>query len=248
MTHYLLVFLAGLAGSLHCIGMCGGFACALGADGRGRAATLGRHLLYNLGRVTTYCFLGAVLGHLGLLLVGHAGEATVASLAQRALALVAGLLMVWAGLQFFGRFRRWSRPGTGGELLAQALRALLRSPGPGAPLALGVANGFLPCPLVYAFAAQAAASGGALPGLLTMAAFGVGTFPALLLMGGLGTWLRGRGALPGAAPVAAVGRPGAVEGSWRLHGVRIAGAFLIALGLITFARGIVPLTAHLHGQ
>ena len=45
-------------------------------------------------------------------------------------------------------------------------------------------NGFLPCPLVYAFAAQAAGSGGALPGLLVMLAFGLGTFPAMLLVAG----------------------------------------------------------------
>jgi len=28
-TRYFLIFLAGLAGSAHCVGMCGGFACAL---------------------------------------------------------------------------------------------------------------------------------------------------------------------------------------------------------------------------
>src|SRR3546814_9938372 len=65
MAQYLLVFLAGLAGSLHCVGMCGGFACALGSDPRGRAATLRRQLLYNVGRVTTYMFLGALAGTLG---------------------------------------------------------------------------------------------------------------------------------------------------------------------------------------
>ena len=35
MTYYLVVFAAGFAGSFHCIGMCGGFACALGRDPRG---------------------------------------------------------------------------------------------------------------------------------------------------------------------------------------------------------------------
>ena len=65
MTYYLVIFAAGFAGSFHCIGMCGGFACALGRDPRGRAATAERHLLYNLGRLTTYCFLGALAGALG---------------------------------------------------------------------------------------------------------------------------------------------------------------------------------------
>ena len=65
MTYYALLFLAGFAGSFHCIGMCGGFACALGADPRGAGATSVRHVLYNTGRLTTYCFLGALAGGLG---------------------------------------------------------------------------------------------------------------------------------------------------------------------------------------
>jgi hypothetical protein len=119
--------------------------------------------------------------------------------------------------------------------MARALRDLLGAPGPAAPLAFGVFNGFLPCPLVYAFAAQAAGSGGALPGLLVMLAFGLGTFPAMLLMGGLGGWLRHAGArsLP--------------NYRWRQRGVAFAGAFIVLLGLITFARGVVPIGGHLHG-
>ncbi|THF56254.1 sulfite exporter TauE/SafE family protein, partial [Pseudothauera rhizosphaerae] len=97
-----LVFLAGMAGSMHCLGMCGGFACALGADGRGAGATLRRHLVYNLGRVTTYCFLGALAGLAGGWLAGHGGVGAGVGLAQRALALLAGLLMVAAGLQLLG--------------------------------------------------------------------------------------------------------------------------------------------------
>ena len=34
-TYYLVILAAGFAGSFHCIGMCGGFACALGRDPRG---------------------------------------------------------------------------------------------------------------------------------------------------------------------------------------------------------------------
>ena len=60
MTYYLMFFVTGFAGSFHCIGMCGGFACALGRDPRGPAATGLRHLLYNTGRLTSYVFLGAL--------------------------------------------------------------------------------------------------------------------------------------------------------------------------------------------
>jgi uncharacterized protein len=234
---YSLIFLGGVAGSWHCVGMCSGFACALGSDSRGRAAALGRQLTYNLGRVTTYCFIGGLVGFLAAGLGTSGADAPPTSGAQRVLAITSGLLMVFIGLQFLGWFRRFAGPpglGFAGHSLARWLRDLLRAPGPAAPLAFGVFNGFLPCPLVYAFAAQAAGTGGALRGLLVMLAFGLGTFPAMLLMGGLGGWLRRDG-----------GR-GILNSRWRPRGVAFAGAFIVLLGLITFARGVVPIGGHLH--
>ena len=70
----LVIFAAGFAGSFHCIGMCGGFACALGRDPQGAGATVLRHLLYNVGRLTTYCFLGGLAGALGQVHVHPAGN------------------------------------------------------------------------------------------------------------------------------------------------------------------------------
>src|SRR5260370_31641583 len=56
-VYYLILFAAGFAGRFHCVGMCGGFACALGHDPHGHGATLLRHLLSNPGPLTTHCFL-----------------------------------------------------------------------------------------------------------------------------------------------------------------------------------------------
>lgn len=248
MTELGLVFLAGLAGSMHCVGMCGGFACAMGGDARGPAASLLRHLVYNAARVSSYCFLGALAGYSGALLVGHAGEASAGSLAQRALALLSGALMVFIGLQFAGVLRRRAPLAIGaGTGLAASLRALLKAPGFAAPLAFGALNGLLPCPLVYAFAAQAAASGGPLQGVQLMAAFGLGTFPAMLAMGGIGLWGRRAPVLQAVhasflPPVARV-----LHTDWRALGVRVAGGFIVLLGLVTLARGVLPMAAHLHG-
>jgi sulfite exporter TauE/SafE len=241
-VEYPFIFLAGIAGSWHCVGMCGGFACALGSDPRSPAATLARQLTYNLGRVTTYCFLGGLVGFLAAGLCSSEAGTPPTSGVQRVLAITSGLLMVFIGLSLLGWFQRSYRPprlGFGAQSLGRALRQLLRAPGPAMPLAFGVFNGFLPCPLVYAFLAQAAGSGGALPGLLVMLAFGLGTFPAMLLMGGLGAWVgsaRGRAAWPFG------------EGAehWRRRGVDFAGAFIIVLGLITFLRGTAPLGVHPH--
>ena len=113
------------------------------------------------------------------------------------------------------------------DTFAGSLRGLLTAHGHAAPLAFGVFNGFLPCPLVYAFLAEAASTAGALPGFLTMASFGLGTFPAMLMMGAVGQVL---------AP------------AWRQRGVWLAGSCILLLGLVTFGRGILPFAAHMaHG-
>ena len=132
MAYYLMLFAAGFAGSFHCIGMCGGFACALGRGPDGHAATVLRHLLYNIGRLTTYCFLGGLAGTLGQVICTPQGM-TVSLVggsldsAQRILAIVAGLLMIGMALQFFGLlqgFHRLAR-GFGSSTFAISLRSLL---------------------------------------------------------------------------------------------------------------------------
>jgi sulfite exporter TauE/SafE len=227
MTYYLVVLAAGFAGSFHCAGMCGGFACGLGRDPRGRGATMLRHLIYNSGRLTTYCFLGALAGALGQIVCTRQGTTFV--LLGGTLDAAERVLAVVAALQFFGMLQVFHRltVGFGSSTFALSLRSLLTTRSRAAPLAFGVFNGFLPCPLVYAFAAEAASTFGVLPGALTMASFGLGTFPAMLMMGGVGRML---------AP------------AWRQRGVRLAGACILLLGLITLGRGLLPVSAHMsHG-
>jgi uncharacterized protein len=230
-AYYLTLFAAGFAGSFHCIGMCGGFACALGRDPHGHGATILRQLLYNGGRLTTYCFLGGLAGALGQAICTPRGV-TVSLLngsldaGQRLLAIGAGVLMIGMALQFFGLLQRFHHlaTGFGGSTFVLSLRSLLTARSRAAPLAFGVFNGFLPCPLVYAFVAEATSTAGALPGFLTMASFGLGTFPAMLMMGGVGHVL---------API------------WRQRAVWLAGSYILLLGLITLGRGILPIAAHI---
>jgi sulfite exporter TauE/SafE len=230
-VEYGLIFLAGFAGSFHCIGMCGGFACALGACHGGRRSMIERQLLYNLGRLTTYAFLGVLAGSIGQMLCTSAGLTNTVldgplNTGQRLFAAASGLLMLLMALQLFGFQRiRAVAVGFGGGALVSSFRAILAAPGRGAPLAFGVFNGFLPCPLVYAFAAQATASANVLSGMLTMVAFGLGTFPAMLMMGGVG-----RAAGP----------------RWRHRGVHLAASFILVLGLITVGRALLPLVGHGH--
>ena len=243
MTGFFVIMLAGFAGSLHCVGMCGGFACGISAARPGPASSvLLRNLLYNSGRLTTYVFIGALAGYFGAMLTGHAdhmsGHAGHMSgfflagdlgTAQRLLACVAGVLMAFMALQLLGLLRfphlSWIRLGDG--FFVPAIRAIMVSRNPAMPMALGVINGFLPCPLVLAFAVMAATSGSVDQGALMMAAFGLGTFPAMLFMG-----LAGR----------------LLNLSARQNGVRLAGCFILMISVVTLARGIAPGILHLGGH
>lgn len=224
MLRYAVIFAAGFAGSFHCVGMCGGFACGLAPDPRGRLSTVLRQLIYNSGRIVTYSFLGALTGAFGQLVI----RSSHLALAQSALAVFAGLMMIVMAVQLSGWLPARRHAGTSGLLASwlPGVRRILAAPGYLPPLAFGVMNGFLPCPLVAAFLARAAAAGTPLSGAAVMIAFGLGTFPALLLLATLGPVFRLQ---------------------WRRRGVQVASAFILLLGIVTLLRGFaIPALGHTH--
>ena len=154
-------FLAGVAGSPHCIGMCGGFA----ASCAGRDAGLPWHL----GRFTTYALLGAAAGAFGSLIPGPGWVAAAVS----AVAII-GFSAALAGLLPEPRFRV---PG-----LSRAAVRLASEEGPTGRWLFGMATSALPCGLVYAALAIPVASGSAAVGALSMVVFGLATTPALLVV------------------------------------------------------------------
>ena len=180
-------FIAGLAGSAHCMGMCGGIVASLGLGTAGKRAgplrSLGYALLYNGGRIASYTVAGVLVGSVGLL-AGGSLQAPGTGIVLRA---ITGLVLVAIGLQVaFGLrmlqpiervgFRLWAR-------IAPLARGLMVHRGPWAALGLGALWGWLPCGLVYAmlFAALATANPVESGGL--MAAFGLGTAPAMVATG-----------------------------------------------------------------
>ena len=58
---YFSVFLIGLFGSGHCLGMCGGFALAVAAPASNWKGVLARHLVYQAGKSLTYLFLAIIV-------------------------------------------------------------------------------------------------------------------------------------------------------------------------------------------
>lgn len=126
MNDLVWISLAGAAGSFHCLGMCSGFALSLAPSRAARWRTVGRHLIYNTGRVTSYCFLGVLAGTLGHAVIQGGPVGTV----QRILAVLSGVLMIVMALGFFGiRLALPKFAGDGAGLVLRGVRGLLRAPG-----------------------------------------------------------------------------------------------------------------------
>ena len=187
----LSIFLVGLLGGTHCVGMCGGIVGALSLQLPGHKTPLPFHLAYNLGRIVSYMVAGGVVGTLGsgsLLLGGMLPvQNTLYTLANLML-VVLGLYLagIWYGVTYLERIggALWKRlqPYTSRLLPIRSL--------PGA-FAVGAVWGWLPCGLVYSVLVSALASGSPVQGTLLMLAFGLGTLPNLLAMGLFAQQLRG---------------------------------------------------------
>ncbi len=179
---YSLAFVTGVAGALHCLGMCGGFAggCALG---HGRRRPLVSLLQYHGSRILLYTLFGVAGALAGQVLV----QAGLPGKIQGILMIGAGLLVVGIGLRLLF--------GHGSPL------PLRRPP---LPLLGGMLNGLVPCSLVFSVAVPAAAGADPLRAGLLMLSFGLGTLPTMVAVslagGAIGSLTQGRW-----APLAGIG-------------------------------------------
>lgn len=198
----------GFFGSLHCVGMCGPLVLALpGKSARWRKFFTLR-LLYNAGRILSYSWIGFLVGFFGsqLSLAGW----------QTQLSLIAGVLLLLLSLgQLFGKSIPLSN--LPGRFLGRFLGDSLYKATPGGQLLTGILNGFLPCGMVYLALAGALYLQNPLDSAVFMAAFGLGTLPAMLA-------------------VALVGRQ--LLGKWRLFFTRLSPVLGLAFGLLLLLRGL----------
>ena len=177
---FLALFLVGLLGGTHCVGMCGGIVGALSMGAPGRWSM---HLAYNVGRILSYGLAGAIAGAVGAASLGLDSQVPM----RLALYLVANLMLIALGLYLLGVTQALAFIERAGQLLWQRLQPLTRRFLPARTVAqafpLGMLWGWLPCGLVYSALATALSSGSAVRGGLCMLAFGLGTLPNLLLAG-----------------------------------------------------------------
>jgi len=219
----------GFIGSLHCLGMCGPLVLAyslhlkapadraLPGSSTSLKMGLGHHLFFHSGRLFTYGFLGALgaglfyVADLKLIFLNLRGGMT----------LLAGAFMVFFGLALL---RVIPLPNfltipsmAHGSFWGRLFPPLFRSQRLGSKMILGLATGFLPCGLSWAMIAKAAATQHIPEGFLTMISFGLGTVPALLLIGLSASFFSLK---------------------MRFLGERVAALSIIAMGLIVLFKGV----------
>jgi uncharacterized protein len=235
----------GLAGSLHCLGMCGPLVVAyslhLKDDTSGRlegvphgtypGALIYHHLAFHGGRVAAY----ALTGCLAAGLVHVVGSIEPFGTIRSVLSLLGGGLMVTFGLILLKVISVPSKTTEGihsgdasgpggvgqevkpGSLFTRTLANLLRSRTAVSKWGLGFSAGFLPCMLSWAMVVKAAATGDMVDGLSVMIFFGLGTVPALLFAGFFASLFTFR---------------------MRLTGERVAALSVVTMGLILMWKGV----------
>lgn len=206
---YLALFIAGLLGGGHCLGMCGGVVAAFSMN-LPAGPRWPHHLAFNIGRLSGYTLIGIILGAI-------ASFASIGILQQvkDVLYVLANLLLVLMGCYVAGWNRWLLRLESLGVPLWRRIQPLLKTLLPvrhlGQSLAVGLLWGWMPCGLVYTASLSALATASPIQGGLVMLAFGLGTLPNLLLIGQASGWL-----------VSALRRP------WLRQ---LAGGLLVLLGL-----------------
>lgn len=178
-----LAFSAGLAGSGHCLGMCGGIVTALALSHRDSDAARRFlfNLLYHVGRISTYGILGLLAG-----LAAQAGMIDALKPLVKWLFLAANLFVAAIGIFTVIGVRSLgisALDGSGWDFLKKPLSRLTAGSSVMTAVPTGLLMGLLPCGLVYGVLITAATSGSSLKGGSMMLAFGCGTLPALLAYG-----------------------------------------------------------------
>jgi uncharacterized protein len=176
--------LLGTISSFHCVGMCGPLALTLPVQNLSRLHKTLSLLLYHSGRITVYALLGLIFGLMGrgMYLVGF----------QQWFSIGLGVLMLLYLLQYFGMpklnppspIKKFNR-----EVQKQILR-LWKSPSRSSFILLGMANGILPCGMVYLAVAGALNVSQVSDGVFFMAMFGVGTLPPLFALSFFGSFIK----------------------------------------------------------
>ncbi|GAD79563.1 sulfite exporter TauE/SafE family protein [Vibrio ezurae] len=174
-------FFIGLAGAGHCMGMCGGIASAVALNGRHQSFRI--TLLYNLGRLSSYLIIGALIGGT----VANSLSLFDSTYLLTALRGVAAVMILLLGLylaQWWNGLLRIEKLGQAiWKFIAPVASNMLPLRSVWYAYPVGILWGWIPCGMVYSMLSWAAVSSSATHGMLIMGCFGLGTLPAMLFVG-----------------------------------------------------------------
>jgi sulfite exporter TauE/SafE len=178
MTWQLLIsgLALGIVSSFHCVGMCGPIAFSLPVYYLPTHKKLAGILLYHTGRIFIYASLGVFFGFVGrqFFLAGS----------QQIFSIVLGCIILLILLQSLFKYRgiRISLMVQFQNRLQSFISIYIQKKQLYAMFILGMANGLLPCGMVYLAITGAMAAGSIIGGIVFMTAFGLGTFPPLFAL------------------------------------------------------------------
>ena len=178
-------FTLGAAGSLHCVGMCGPLSLALPVHHLAPAKKFASLLLYQSGRIVTYSMLGLAIG-----LAGR--RINITGYQQLFSIIMGGIILCFAVLYFFQQrtvhVRFLSRFYS---FIQRQMSKLLRSSmGPTGFMLMGMANGLLPCGMIYIALLATLSMTSLTESVSFMAMFGLGTLPAMMLVACMGMGMK----------------------------------------------------------
>lgn len=178
-----IITIAFLGSFGHCVGMCGGIVVAYSSTKIKSTWTKQTqaisHLLYSLGRTTTYMILGAIFGFVG-------GVVSFDNMTSGILLVTTGVMMMLIGLSLMGKIKFLTtveHSCSKSPLYQKTFKQLLSSNSFFSFYLLGMLNGLLPCGFVYVFAVTAASTGSPFWGAVVMMIFGLSTIPAMFSLG-----------------------------------------------------------------
>ena len=163
-------FVAGLATSIHCVGMCGPLAC-MACKGKGACESAPSAASYHGSRLASYMIAGLIAG-----LIGGSIAKILPQQLLIAIPWIAGvLLLAWAvGWSF--------------NLFPNSLKRMPRFRP--RPEVIGFLTPLIPCAPLYLMLGLCALSGSAAQGAMLALAFGVGTVPLLWFAQANFAWIR----------------------------------------------------------
>jgi len=183
-VNLILLFAAGLLTGFHCVSMCGGFVVSYTTKNalKGHKG-FSQHLVYGSAKVISYALVGGIFGLVG-------GIIALSTELRGLIAILAGVFMLFYALSMFGLgfFRKFQfNP----RFLKKISSSIQSGPQKGvyiAPFLTGLLSGlFFACGPLQAMYVYAAGTGSFFAGAMSLAVFGLGTLPVMLVFCGLAT-------------------------------------------------------------